>query len=99
MGEMVIITNNVPRDILDGMQLTDKEREEFDYLNWPAIEEGTDSASFFRYKGEVYDLGTFMRYGTDGWDGIANWSFSNGLLVKYVNDYESVIVAYYYVKG
>jgi hypothetical protein len=31
-----ITTNNVPREILDGWELTAREREDFDYLNWVA---------------------------------------------------------------
>lgn len=101
MSELVIITNNIPREIIDAWSLTAKEREEFDYLDWDKIEQGNDSASFFRYKGELYDLGEFMRAETPGWDGIQSWSFSNGLFVRYVTrDSEwMVIVAYYYAKG
>lgn len=56
-----IITNNVPRDIVEAYQLTKKERKEFDYLNWEAIERGEDSASFVRYRGELYSLSDFVR--------------------------------------
>lgn len=52
-------TNNVPRDVIDAWELTPEEREDFDYLDWAAIEAGTGSASFFRYGGELYDLGEF----------------------------------------
>jgi hypothetical protein len=92
MDELTIITNNVPRDILDGYELTKEEREEFDYLNWEAIEEGSDSASFFRYRGELYDLGEFMS--TRGmpefsplvkWDGYSSDSYFSGTLVRYVD--------------
>lgn len=53
---MIIKTNRVPRNIIDAYELTADERKEFDYLNWPAIDEGSDSASFIRYKGQLYDL-------------------------------------------
>lgn len=96
---LVVITNNVPREIIDGWQLTAKEREEFDYIDWNRIEEGNDSASFFRYKGELYDLHEFMRSPEPGWDGYQSWSYSNGLVVRYVNDYEDVVVGYFYMKG
>ena len=56
-----IKTNNVPRDVIDAWQLTDKERAEFDYLDWDAIEEGNDSASFVRYRGELCALDQFVR--------------------------------------
>ncbi|TCC19950.1 hypothetical protein [Kribbella sindirgiensis] len=56
---MKVITNNVPRDIVDACELTPREREEFDYLKWEKIDAGEDSASFVRFKGELYDLGEF----------------------------------------
>ena len=56
-----ITTNNVPRDIIESHQLTEKERKEFDYLDWEAIERGEDSAYFVRYRGELYSLSDFVR--------------------------------------
>lgn len=96
-----ITTNNVPRDILDGFELTPKEREEFDYINWDAIERGEDSASFFRYKGEVYDLGEFTTWNNPsspmtGWDGMQSDTFFSGILVRYTDDFERVVVGRYY---
>jgi hypothetical protein len=100
-----IITNNQPRPIVDPWELTPTEREKFDYLDWQAIENGTDSATFLRYKGELYSLSEFS---TDwgitkggglpecfkGWDGYLSDSFWSGLLVKFDPDYpEYVIVA------
>jgi len=58
---MTITTNNVPREVINGGELTQVERLEFDYMNWDAIDEGSDSASFVRYRGELYDLGEFVR--------------------------------------
>lgn len=97
-----VITNNVPRPIVDAYELSPKEREEFDYLDWPAIDEGADSASFFRYKGELHDLGEFTAdYGiTKGsglpehlsnWHGYRSDSAFSALVVRYVDD-ESVVV-------
>lgn len=94
---MEIITNHVPREIIDGWELTAKEREEFDYLNWPAIQEGNDSASFFRYRGELYDLGEFLRVENSpmlsDWSGYSSDSFFSGTLVKYVTkDHDQMVV-------
>lgn len=99
MAELTIVTNNVPRDILNGWDLTLKERQEFDYLNWVDIEKGEDSASFFRYKDEVYDLQEFelvvdTRF--QGWEGIRSDSFFSGIVVRYVNDDEQIVVGRYY---
>ena len=90
MGE--VRTNNVPRPVVDPAELTETERAEFDYLDWPALDEGRDSASFFRFKGQLYDLGTFERTAVQGWDGQHVDSFFSAVLVKFVNDGDEVIV-------
>jgi len=93
MSEITIITNNQPRDILYGFQLPEKYRKEFDYLT---DEEYADHV-FFIYKKQAYSLSEFMR--TDGfknWHGACSDSFFSGVLVKIVNDGESVIVGRYY---
>lgn len=97
-----VVTNNVPRDIIDAYELTAEERKQFDYLDWGAIDEGRDSASFFRYKGQLHDLGEFTRdYGiTKGsglpehlskWDGYRSDSAFSAVVVRYVNDNEQVV--------
>jgi len=53
--QITIKTNNQARDVLRSYDLTEKERAEFDYLD----EEQIEWASFFRCKGQVYDLGEF----------------------------------------
>jgi hypothetical protein len=92
-----ITTDHKPREIIDAAQLTEAERAEFDYLNWRAIDAGTDSASFFRYKGAVYDLGCFMRAPESlrPWDGYTSDSAFSGLVVRYANDNEDIIVGWY----
>ena len=101
--EITVKTNNVPRDVLDAHDLTIVERNEFDYLDWSAIEQGTDSASFFRYKGEVYDLGEFCA--TSGlpkfnpltrWDGYYSDSFFSGIVIRFCNDFEQIVVGHFY---
>jgi hypothetical protein len=100
---MRIVCNHVPRDIINWYDLTTKERKEFDY--WDGQCE-TD-AQFFRYKGNVYDLGEFMRIeqptaphpqrpGWEKFDGYSSDSFFSGVLVKYVDDCERVICATYF---
>jgi hypothetical protein len=103
MADLTIITNNVPRDVLDGYDLTLGERAEFDYLDWSAIEQGEDSASFFRYKGEVYDLGEFGHtFGMPefspirAWDGYISDSFFSGIVVRFCDDFERVVVGRFY---
>ena len=100
--EVKIKTNGVPRFTIDACELTEAERAEFDYLNWPAIDRGEDSATFFRYRGQLYSLDQFMRLDPDpagpfaGWHGVLNESFFSGVLVKVSDDGESVTVASYY---
>lgn len=95
-----IRTNNKPRLIIDDYQLTPDERKEFDYLDWQAIEAGNDSASFFRYKGQLYDLGEFMRCPDTawfkGWDGYHSDSAFSGVLVRYCQDTDYVVIGMYF---
>ncbi len=99
---LTIKTNNVPRIIIGAWELTDKEKKEFDYLDWEAIESGNNSAYFFRYKGEVYDLSQFMcarnACGFAEWDGYFSDSAFSGILVKYCKEYDNdmLVVATYY---
>ena len=88
---MKIITNNQPRLLLYGYELTDKERQDFDYL------EDIDSHSFLKYKGFIYDVSEFMVVDNDylkGWDGYSSDSYFSGILIKYI-DSDHVIVARY----
>jgi hypothetical protein len=98
---MEIITNNKPRENLTWRQLTPKEQKEFDYFD-PA-----NIGNFFRYKGEIYDLGEFMqinqsiaphpqRTGWENWQGYFSDSYFSGVLVRYASDNESIIVGRYF---
>jgi hypothetical protein len=99
-SDVTVTTNNVPRDVIEAYQLSAKERDEFDYIDWPAVDRGEGSASFFRYKGELLDLGEFMVWDGVGhpfpkWDGYRSDSFFSGLLIRYTEDFESVVVGQY----
>jgi hypothetical protein len=102
MSDLTIITNNVPRDITDAWELTAAERADFDYLNWDAIDAGSDSASFIRYRGELVDLGEFMAWDNPAsptrghWDGVRSDSFFSGLVVRYCDDHERIVVGRYF---
>lgn len=100
MSNLTIRTNNQPRPIIDAYELTEKERQEFDYLDWQAIDRGEDGACFFRYKGQLYDLGEFMRVEPggpfNGWDGSRADSFFSGVVVKYTEDLDHIIVGQYF---
>lgn len=92
---MKIITNNHFKEILSFFDLTEKEQNEIKD-NYDTIQE----SSFFRYRGQVYDLNEFMRVdslnGQDhslyGWDGYHNDSFFSSVLVKYSSCNDAVKV-------
>ncbi len=94
MSSLKVKTNNVPREITYGYQLTAKEKEEFDYI---AADE-LDGHLFVRYRGLVYDIGDFMRLNggplTDlGWQGAAGGSYFSGVVIKFVRiDHDDLVI-------
>lgn len=86
--KQTVITNNVPRLLLYGYELSDKEREEFDYIS----DEDMLGRGFVRYKGELYDLGDMMRVppGSDlecqGWQAYDAESAFSATVLKYCDD-------------
>jgi hypothetical protein len=95
--DLRIITNNVPRLVIDAYELTADERAQFDYLDWSAIDDGRDSATFTRYRGVLMDVGEFTVTDLPGWDGIHHDSFFSGTLIRLcVDDSDSVVMARYY---
>lgn len=90
---MQIITNNIPRQLIYGYELTDKEKTDFNYLD------DIDSNDFVRYKGFLYDVGEFMStYNMDSledWDGYSSDSYFSGVLIKFI-DSDYVLMARYY---
>lgn len=93
MSELKIVTNNVPRDILTYFDLSEKERNQFDW-------DGADEHRFIRYKGSVTPLENFLRFpeGTfpAGWQGAASDSYFSGLLIKFTEDFEQAIIGSYF---
>jgi hypothetical protein len=90
---LTIKTNNVPRDVLYWFDLSDKERKDFDYIK------DDESPTFFRYRGNVYDLGEFMRHAfpdLSGWDGYSPDSYFSGVVVRFVDDYDRVVCGTYF---
>lgn len=85
-----IITNNVPRNCISWHELTPAEQHEFEYLETAAEQ---DYASFFRYRGNVYDFGEFLRIDPPSyWDGYLSDSFFSGILIRLVDDGDRVVV-------
>lgn len=95
MNTPTIRTNHIPRPIVYGFELSKKEKAEFDYLDF-TTDEG-DTRTFFRYKGNVYDLGDCMRVEESntlckGWDGYYGETFFSAVVIKYAHNNEYVIV-------
>lgn len=94
-------TNHVPRDVIDGYELSADERTQFDYIDWDAVDASSASPEFFRFKGELFDLCEFEVWDNPasptrmGWDGVRPDSYFSGLVVRYVDDFERVIVGTY----
>jgi hypothetical protein len=97
-----IITNNKPRELISGYQLTAKEYQDFDYLGEYQSDD-MQMAQFIRYKGELYYLGDFVRIekpdeshnsftvidfdgNLKGWDGVLTDSYFSGIVIKWVGD-------------
>jgi len=90
-----IITNNQPRNLLSWEELTTKEQQEFDHDYEP---DSDDDYEFVRYKSEVYCLSDFIAYPSTNsdWDGVIQDTFFSGILIKFVDDSEAVIMGRYY---
>jgi len=91
---MKIKTNQHFRPVLYWHDLEASEQGELSD-SYDTIEE----SSFFRYRGQVYDLGEFMSARGNGahelfndWDGYHNDSFFSAVLVKYSEEYDAVKV-------
>ena len=87
---LTITTNNVPREALYLFEIDPKDqqtvRNEFGYLTQDEIEEEL----FFKYRGEWYSMGDFLRIENDpefnGWDAVNSYSYYAGLLIKLVKN-------------
>jgi hypothetical protein len=62
------------------------------------LDDSENIDGFIKYKRGWTHLSNFMRAPSDikPWQGIENWSFSNGLLIQVSSDGERYKVAYYY---
>ena len=89
-----IYTNNHQRQFLYFYELTEKEKKELDWIE-------DDTASVFRYRGNVYSLDEFVRIDKNnpfyplGYHGYHSDSYFSGILIKVSDDGESYQVATY----
>lgn len=91
LSPMKVKTNNQHRPIIYGYELPPKARAEFDYYE---SEDELNEACFFQYKGEFWDIGQFIRQSGPSWDGCHALTAFSGILIKFVDNYDAVIVAY-----
>ncbi|CAB5237915.1 hypothetical protein UFOVP142_6 [uncultured Caudovirales phage] len=88
-----VITNNVPRDLLTWGEIPESARAKFDYIK----EDDRWDYRFFSYRGQWYDANEFMRNNAPSldrkWDGLNSDSFFSGIAIRYVQDYERIVVA------
>lgn len=93
-----VVTNHNARPILFGWEIAADERAELDYVDWQGVDEGAESFSGFRYRGWVYDLSEFEPATGDiaalGYDGFQSSSYFDGIAVRYVENYEGIVVAH-----
>jgi len=98
---LTIKTNNVPREYIYGSCFQGKERAEmlnqFDYLT----EEEFNQQSFVNYRGYWYDLGEFMVVGDSElgklkWQGYSSDTYFSGVVVRYVEDNERIVMGTYF---
>jgi hypothetical protein len=102
---MTVVTSSHEYELLSFCELEEKYQQrakrEFDW-----IEDLESSYGFFIYKGEVYNLGHFMRH--NDWlideksgrkfyaHGVYMWSAFNGLALEFIENDSAVKIAYYY---
>lgn len=100
---LTIKTNNQPRELLARFELPAKAQEDFDYMS----DDDAYSPRIVAYKGQFYDVNEFMRTPHDEaarlelnqlsrWDGYQSDSYFSGIVIKYVDNCERVIVGMYY---
>lgn len=108
MDKVTIITNRHRRPLLSFYELDDKQvkQVEENYGGLLDLEEET----YFAYKGWIYPLSDFMRFGyggstkptwAKGYDAYLNDTFFSGVMIRYVNDETTdwegcVVVATFY---
>ena len=91
-----IMTNNKPRQLICGYQLSDKQKKDFDYIDSREI----DNHDFVIYKNNVYDVEEFTRVDDNSkhfkeWHGYSSDSFFSGVLIKYCEDNDYVVMGWY----
>lgn len=89
---MEIISNNNARPLLSKRELPDDIQLDFDWAD--------DSDLFFPYRGAWYALSDFTRCSeplrTLGWEGCLGDTYFSGVLIRFIDDGDSVVVGRFY---
>lgn len=91
----VVKTNLMPRYRIDWYELSEAEQKELDYID---SDEQEAAFSGFRFKGQVWDLGEFVRTEEGGalhkadWHGCSAQSAFHGVVVHMCSDNDYVVV-------
>ena len=97
---MKIISNNHWHNLLYGYELTETEKQDFDYID------DIDSHDFIKYRGVIYDSGEFMPTPQNeparqelnelaSWHGYQSDSFFSGVVIRYSDDFEQYQIGTY----
>lgn len=103
MGQLTIITNRQPRELVSLNDIPRRFHSDFDHLDG----EEKYTPRLVKYKRIYYDVGEFVRTPQDeaprqnlnqlsAWDGYQSDSYFSGVVIKWCDDYERVIVGRYY---
>jgi len=95
-----IVTNNVPRNLLFAYELSEKDWKDTCYDEEDQHRAGKEGDTFVKYKDYVYSLADFMRIDDNsplkGWHGYLSETFFSGVVIKYCEDNDQVVLGRYY---
>lgn len=95
MSKLQIISNNQPRFIISGFDLPKSAQKDFDYLG-----EELEESFFVKYLDQYYYMGDFLKIDHTedfkNWDGYISDTFFSGILIKFCEDGDFVIMGHYY---
>lgn len=84
-----IITDHKWKNLLHGYQLTNKEKEFFDWID------DVDSQDFIRYRRVVYAVSEIMRFDNKSeWHGYVADSYFSGVVFKFNGDGQYMVGTY-----
>lgn len=101
---MPVETTGEPVTLLEASEIEEEDRDDFAYMDWDALDAGRDSATFFQYKGRMYDYATLedndAQSGITGggyiWDKFMPDSYYSGIVVHETPIDGEIIVGSYY---